>query len=58
MKSRHKQRTNRAAARQKESQPKPTVMQVIDGLIGAAIALALLYWFFTGAWASCMSWLP
>ncbi len=60
MKNRRKQRKKRARAAQQEQTEKtrPTIWQIIDGLLGLALAGGFLYWFFTGMWASCMSWLP
>jgi len=45
--------------RQQAAQPGHiTLGQVLDGLIGVAIGLVFLYWFFTGLWGACVSWLP
>lgn len=60
MKNRRKQRKKRVQVAQQEQTEKtrPTIWQIIDGLLGLALAGAFLYWFFTGMWASCVSWLP
>ena len=60
MKNRRKQRKKRARATQQAQTEKkgPSGWQIIDGLLGLALAGAFLYWFFTGVWASCASWLP
>lgn len=55
MRKRTKLKRKQANAEQPSN---PTLAQVLDGMIGIAVGLAILYWFFTGMWGACVSWLP
>jgi hypothetical protein len=59
VKNRRRQRRNRRKVPQQQQEDKgPSLVNLLDGLLGVAVGLALLYWFFTGMIASCASWLP